>query len=704
MNSYPRFRPDLVVFDHPEPDGTIVKVLKDPVTERFFRLSAYEHRFLTLFDGVRSLPEVRQAFEALGLSICQEDAVHLLVKADQMGLMLGAAHQTAAQQAAIQKSYADARRASRVAGIYFMFIPLVNPDRFLERTLPLFRMVANRWAGLLVLLLAPGAVYLALSGLPRLDREFVFFFNLENLMTLWVTIALMKLFHELAHAYTAKSFGLRVPEMGVMLLLFFPCLFCNTTDAWQLSDRRQRMAVSAAGIVAESFLAIMATYVWYFSRPGMVNSLALYLMTGTFISTVLINGNPLMKLDGYFILIDLIRLPNLAAKSLAHLKYLLQNRFLGLDHVESPATTARESTVFTIYGVSSFLYRVVLYTGMFAGIYYRFDKVIGVVLAGMAFAMFLVRPVLKAVVWLMTQRARIRPRLAGSLVVLTIVAAVALLLAVPIRTRSVFPCLAGSALAQKITIPLLAAVADVRVQSGSSVRKGELLFTLDPEELELSVKKKVLEKMISEREYELALLDKEGRGRIQIKQVRLLKAEDEIARLAEKLHVARDGVRAPFKGVVTRLDPRLQRGFGPGEGVVVGELESSEELLVQALVPGQDRHTVRVGQPVTVWFPVGQGLTFTSRVSEIKPYGERDLRNSPLSSSFGGELATEIQGEDRLEAPLEAQYRCTIPWQGERPAQVLGMAGRISVPSPPRSLIRRFVDGVTRTFNRESFM
>ena len=174
---------------------------------------------------------------------------------------------------------------------------------------------ASKWTAFLVILAAPGALYLVIDALPRIELEYLFFFNWSNLLFLWVTIGVVKLVHEFAHAYVAKRFGLHVPEMGIAFLIFFPCLYCNTTEAWQLANPRQRASIAGAGIVAEAVVAVFSTYLWYYTQPGLVNSLAFYLMAISFASTILFNGNPLLKFDGYFILIDMLALPNLATNS-----------------------------------------------------------------------------------------------------------------------------------------------------------------------------------------------------------------------------------------------------------------------------------------------------------------------------------------------------------------------------------------------------
>jgi putative peptide zinc metalloprotease protein len=126
--------------------------------------------------------------------------------------------------------------------------------------------------------------------------------------------------------------------------------------------------------------------------------------------------------------------------------------------------------------------------------------------------------------------------------------------------------------------------------------------------------------------------------------------------------------------------------------------------VVRALIPEQDRHRVRLGQVVEIWLPVGTGLTVTDRIDDISSYNERDLKDMPFSSRLGGELATEVLGERRRDVPLEAQYVCAVTFKNPDRVVPLGLTGRLAVPSPPQSMISRFLDGLFRTFNRESLV
>jgi len=704
MELRPKFRKDLIAAEHVESDRSRIIVLKDPVSGKFCRLSPREYQFLKAFDGTFTFDEVLAALKSTGNYFSKEEGASVLGRAAHLGLLLGTKFSTAEFMRSIRERTKQAKKAQRFSSVYFLFVPLLNPDRFLERTLWLYKILANKWTGAVAAVLGVGAVYLVISGLSRMQHEYLFFFNLRNLIYLWVTIAITKLVHEFSHAYMAKRFGLHVPRMGLAFLIFFPCLYCDTTDAWQLADRKQRMAISAAGIMAEAVVAMLACYVWHFSREGMVNSLAFYLMAVSFISTVLFNGNPLMKFDGYFLLIDYLEIPNLRSKALGYVKYLFMNRVLGLNKVPDLSADTREQVIFTVYGISSFLYLVFLYTGIAVRVYHRFDKTLGLLLGALALGLFVVKPLVKGAKTLYINRGEIRPRPLGTAWFALIGASVLIPLCIPISSKSVYPCYVAPAHAQKLTVPLHTAVANVSIRPGDSVRKGAVLFELDTTPLEVSLIKAELHRSVLQKELEIIRVDPKEKGKAPGKQVEIYKAEDDVNRIKQDLNIARSGITAPFDGVITTLDYKLQPGFQPGEGVVVGELASPDNWLIHALIPEGDRHKVKVGERVEIWLPVGTGLVLVNKIGAIKAYSEKDLRESSFSSRLGGELATEVRGEQQKDAPLEAQYRATVSLTDQDLHLPLGLTGRLSVPSPPQSLLFRIFDELIRTFMRETLV
>ena len=141
----------------------------------------------------------------------------------------------------------------------------------------------------------------------------------------------MKIIHEFGHGLTAKHFGGEVHEMGILFLVLTPALYCDVTDSWLLPNKWKRIWISAAGIYVECFLASIATFVWWYSTPGLLNSLAMATMFICSVNTIMFNANPLLRYDGYYVMADWLEIPNLRIKSTQFFAYLIQEKVLGLE-------------------------------------------------------------------------------------------------------------------------------------------------------------------------------------------------------------------------------------------------------------------------------------------------------------------------------------------------------------------------------------
>jgi len=701
MSNQIRFRQDLICTERVRLSETAPVILKDPITEKFFRLSSLEYRFLLLLDGSRTIPRAREEFRERGSYISVRATEKLVLTAAQMGLLLGTMYTSANVIGQQRERLGQMKRSQLASHFYFMYLPLVNPDRFLGRTLWLYRLLVNPLTKFITTLLAPVAVYLAFVGVSRMDLGSLYFFNAENLFCLWVTIAVTKLIHELGHAYVAKTYGLRVPSMGVALLVFFPCLYVDTTDAWLLGDRKQRIWISAAGIVAEAAIAIYATFLWTLTRPGLLNSIGFYMMGLSFVSSVLVNANPLIKRDGYFVLIDILDLPNLSQKSFEQLKYLLLNWVLGLDAFRSPAMSGAESRIYTLFGLCALQYRALLYLGVVSVVYGLFNKLLGLLLAFGALVIFVVRPILGGIAFLIGQQLMIRPRLLPFVLTTALVTGACLLIALPLPVNLTFPCTISPSRMQMLTSPLRGRISQVRVQERDHVQPGDILFELDTRELKLDLERKTTQAKILDMEYHQALVNEGELGRRQVTRAQMLKVQNEIQEVQELLESGKKGIVAPFEGFITQLDPRLQPGFVPGEGGVVGQLESDRAPIARALIPGTDRHLVHVGQDVAIWLPIGDGLRVDGRVESIRSHHEQDLGMSPFASFLGGEVATRTDERVGELTPTHAQYICTVEINSRGLGGYLGMTGRLAIRRSPRSLLQILIDGLVSSFNRE---
>jgi putative peptide zinc metalloprotease protein len=167
----------------------------------------------------------------------------------------------------------------------------------------------------------------------------------------------LKIIHEFGHGLTAKHFGGEVHEMGILFLVLTPALYCDVTDSWLLPNKWRRIWISAAGIYVECFLASIATFIWWNSHEGLVQSLAMATMFICSVNTVLFNANPLLRYDGYYVMADWLEIPNLRIKSTQFFAYLFQEKVLGLEvPVQSYLPKSRRA-LFVTYAIASYIYR-----------------------------------------------------------------------------------------------------------------------------------------------------------------------------------------------------------------------------------------------------------------------------------------------------------------------------------------------------------
>jgi putative peptide zinc metalloprotease protein len=338
-------------------------VLRDTYTQRFFRVTPQAYAFLARLGLQRTVEEVWQSLlrdmpsEAPG----QEEVMQLLSQMHQSNLLY---HDTPSDSLTIFTRYREFKQRElqgKVLGFLSIRIPLWDPNRWLDAQRRLSHALVS-WPmaiALLLIVLTGGAT--ALSHSDRLMSQTEGLFVLENLLLLYACMAVMKGLHELGHAHVVKRFGGEVHSFGVMLLMLLPLPYVDATGSWSFRDRHARALVGAAGIIVELVLAALGALVWAHTGPGLVNSLAFNVMVIGSVSSLLFNGNPLLRFDAYYVLSDLLDIPNLYQSAGKQWAYLADRYLLGTTGRESPARDSRERFWLTTYGLLSFLYRAVVF-------------------------------------------------------------------------------------------------------------------------------------------------------------------------------------------------------------------------------------------------------------------------------------------------------------------------------------------------------
>ena len=552
-------RQDLVampVFAQGEPGWSV----KDPVSLSYFRLLEPEYAILKLLDGSRTcsqlVDELRRRFPWEEWDC--ETVLFFLKHLESSGLVINRQPGTGARQA---RRSALHRRNKRVASLTsFLAVRFrgIDPRRLLGHLYPLARPLftkTGRRIQLAVVAIAALLVVLRfdeiLHRLPALQS----FVGPQNLLSLMLAIVVIKLLHELGHALTCHHFGGECHELGVMLLVFLPVLYCDVSDAWMLPSRRARMAISAAGIVVELMLASLFVFLWWWSVPGWLNSFCLNAIIICSLNTVFFNGNPLLKYDGYYVLSDLVGIPNLRSQSRHAVQQQFEKIVLGTSVEDDPLSTPRDWFL-VVYGVASISYQLVVISAILWFITETFDAwhigIVGRILAIPVLAGVIVFPCLKLIL-----RARMhlknpeshRRRAVVGLMILAV--GLILALAVPIPNTVKAPFVVNPGRAQAVYVTVSGRI-ESAVSAGTRVSEGDALGTLVNRPLQLEREK------LAARAEQLKLTlsnlkDEQGSGSgaaLQIPATRdaLLSAQEQLAELDRE--VGQLVINSPATGVV----------------------------------------------------------------------------------------------------------------------------------------------------------
>jgi putative peptide zinc metalloprotease protein len=517
---------------------------------------------------------------------------------------------------------------------------------------------------------------------------------------------LVKVMHELGHALALHSIGRKCHEMGVMLLAFIPCLYCNVSDVWLEPNRWKRMLVSAAGIYVEIMIACLCLPLWLWSRDGPVQTLLFAVMIGCSLNTVLINGNPLLRYDGYYLFSDWFEIPNLAEKARQSLSSKL--RFLFFE--DSPAPDA--GSFLDVYAVASVVYRWFV-LAMIATVIYMFFRSrelpgLGIVVAGLMVAMTVLPPLAITVRRFSNQLATAGLRTGRTVLLVTFMIAMAWVVAWwPIRTRVVALGITALDTEGVVYAPDNGRI-EWNVQSGQRVSRGDPLATIESKSLQFEICKQ--QQRVAELQLglqNLELLQKQGAENaieIELQESQLKNAvaiQSQLENQREQL-----AIRAPSSGklipateyrLVARDPLDLRRlnstlnGANRGAFVEAGEpiavIVSPRTIQARLQILEQNINRVAIGDEVRIWVPQFSPGVYKGKVSQIgidsdeidsADRGEREVKTSKLSP-LGQSSATAAPGQVVVLVELG-------PSELDESALYLGSAVKASIVGPKRPL------------------
>lgn len=511
-------------------------VLQDYASQRYHRFSPAAYFLIGLMDGRHTVQEIWEIASArLGDdATTQDEVIQLLTQLHGADVLQCDVPPDTAE---LLLRYDRQRRhkwQSQLLSPLFWRFPLFDPERFLQRLLPLVRPFFGKAGALLWLVMVGTAIMLAAMHWPDLTEDVVDrVLAPQNLALLWLLFPVLKSLHELGHAFATKAYGGEVHEMGVMLLVVTPLPYVDASAASAFRAKWQRIVVGAAGMIVELFLASLALFVWLNIEQGAVRVVVYNILVITGVSTMLFNANPLLRYDGYYILADYLEIPNLRSRSQAYIAYLCERYLFGRREAEPGAATPGERGWFVFYAIASFVYRLFVLVAITLFIAGKFFFVGAMLALGGVVAWGIV-PAAKILAYLCTsprlRRVRIRA-IAVSAILVAVVVGVICWVPVPLRSRA----------EGVIWVPERAIVRAgtdgfidrVVVQPGTRVRQGDVLIVCrDPV---LVTRVKVLQFRLQELQTRYTAQWIEDLGKAEV-------LKEEIAHLEERLARARERV------------------------------------------------------------------------------------------------------------------------------------------------------------------
>ncbi|QEG40131.1 hemolysin D [Roseimaritima ulvae] len=711
--------------------GTAYWVVKEPVGLQYFRFHEEEFFILNLLDGHVSLQQIKDGFEQqfAPQKITFGDLQQFIGMLHRSGLVISNAP---GQGKALQKRGATKRRKElmgKFTNVFALRFRGFDPERVLNRILPwtgwlftvpaLIFFLAFWLSAMLLLAMQYETVY---ARLPTFQQ----FFAADRWIYLAATMGIVKVIHEFGHGISCKKFGGECHELGFMLLVFTPCLYCNVSDSWMLPNKWKRVWIGAGGIYVEMILASFAAYIWYFSEPGLLNDLCLNMMFLNAVSTVLVNGNPLLRFDGYYILMDILEIPNLRQKATEVLKRWFQQTCLGLELQEDPFLPQRNRLFFGLFTIASVIYRWVVVFSICWFVIKVLEpyglQIVGRMVAVIGFTGLIAQPVIQTFKFCRTpgRLAKVkRTPLTITLAVVATVIALVCLVPLPHHVDCAFeiqPSETGNVYAN--TSGLIVKT----VKAGEHVEQGDILAVLENPDLlmqqhdqigEWEQAKKRLEnlRLQSRRDPSLA-------SRLQT-QTRLISSLAQMLRKTEE-EIERLTIHAPRSGIVLPPPDKPQRDTSSGmlpdwEGSPLSEhnrgalltpdtllcqIGSSDSLEAILIIDQGDIQLVREGDAVDLKLDSRKMTTFSSEIKELSTQ-DRDYVSSGMSSQTGGDLETEIDPQTGQVKPRSVSYQARVPLVDTDLPIRLGYRGSAKVHTENKTLGWRLWRLIIKTFNFE---
>ena len=641
-------RPDIVI----QPlnyQGEPYWVCKDPLGQEYQHLNEQEYALLDWLDGEVTFDQLKHRFERKfsPYRVEHRELAQAIGDLHEKSLVIATDASQGEKLLEMGREKFRKELKQKMLSIWAIKWKGFDPETFLNITNPYVRWFFSRRMVAVVLLMALAAsswlllhYEQAMSRMPSLWS----FVDPSNWLTLGCVIAVTKLVHEFGHAYAFKRFGGEVHEIGVMIFFFMPTMYCNTSDSWLLEDKWKRIAVALGGIYLEIAIFSAATFVWWFSGPGTVQTIAINLMFICSLSAVIVNGNPLLKYDGYFVLSDLLEIPNLSKQSEDQIRRKFMVHALGIRDEEALWISNHNKRLMIGYGIAAYLFRLSLMLTVAYMLVINFAPYglapLGAIFASVVTIVYLCTPLYKLIKRLKTPGTMIKTKRKNIVMTMCVVGVIVVGLFIPFPYYLSTDCTMDSGIAKSVYVRESGTLAEIFFRPGEVVTKGQVILRLENPSLEKDFARVRQELALVQVEIEnirLELFDQNNKSGLQSLMDHSHSLELQLEKLSQRIESL--NVRAVSSGMLvgvsmisktsTLEDERnLREPTGNlliansdrpwlKAGLEVCRIRPVDDKRAALSIKQQDQDLVQVGQMVYLMFRSNPSIRYQSQVDSL---------------------------------------------------------------------------------------
>ena len=665
-------------------------MLFDPSSEHYFKIGEDAVQILSRLDQPYELEAFLERLRRTGVQATKEDVLTLVNFLVQNSLLEPGYGQVEMQKKKVEEIKKQTRFL-RWASIYmFIKLPPLRPARLMEVLKPYTDFLVSRWMLCLIALPALVGYILIIRDFSAVRATFMDSLSWAGLAKYFVAILLLKVVHEIAHSLAANHFGCKVRAIGMSFIVFYPRLFTDTTDSWRL-PRKQRLLIDAGGIISELLVGGIAALLWCYMPPGAGKSTMFYIFAVSTLSTLLANGNPLIRYDGYYILCDLLNMENLMGRSIEYLRSIFRWAVFGVG--ERPVE--KRWVLLLSFGVAAFIYKIFLYTAIILIIYAQFVKAIAVVLLLAEVYVLLIFPLwreLKNIRALSRKAAKRADRLR----IIVLLAGIGTVLFFPLSWNVELPAEIQPVKRELVVTQEAGILVSDWPRTAREVRKGETLYQLSSPQLDFSVVRFTWMAKADELLFGMQQLDRESYGDSLLTREKLKSDWIGIREMKRRSTMLR-GV-APEDGLFIPARDDISRGSWFPPGLCIGELVSPQ-LAVTAYADDRQVRKLKEGTAVTIYLPDSM-KSLRGKIRSLDRIPAK-LQHTPLLQVYGGPIPVypdESQAGGFIS--VNALYRVDIDFDDPAVRQLQGRTVMAKIHHRER-LIGKIFDFTVAVLRRE---